>query len=400
MALLVSLSLACGASSRKAVGECDGDADADGDVRYEACPEIGLSCSNSTQIDAVLLEVCAVSSAVAQAAWEVDLAARRICNALAIADCDGDLGAVVANVNAELAARFEFAEVLEVRLGPGRCAANADAARSIADWCEGRGDPASVELSCEGLCSGACSGECTGDLSCDVAAHGLSCEGACEGACDLSVGASCEGVCIGACDAGCSCTNAYGECRGRCDGDCAGVCRTDVAIACPGTCSGRCLVHPGSASCTGGALCCGNCNGACAGECDGVPRPTDASVECQTASAIEGVVRGTCTTADVEIDFMPSGASGNGDRAALVAAVAAIDLHYPAILSAFERLDRLLATVEDLSGSIAGLADTDVDLDADVLVCLIEQLPAALDLLADAAARITATVSATAALSA
>ena len=405
LALWVAAAFACGSSSRPAGEECDADADgdtdadSDGDVPGYFCPGIGVGCTDATPIDAVLLAVCSLSRAAAEAAWEVDVATRRICRALAIDGCDDpSLEVVVANVNAELAARFAFTESYEATWQPHTCAANLDTARSIAAWCEGGGDPTAVELSCEGLCTGRCSGTCSGLLSCDVAARGVACDGACEGACDLAAAGACGGTCFGSCDASCSCTDADGECRGTCEGNCAGACRLDGAASCSGSCFGRCLVDPGDAACTAGALCRGSCDAECAGECDGIARAIDASVECQTAAAVEGVVGGSCEPPDLDIDFTFSG--GAEDRAAFVAAVAALDEHFPSLVAAVARMDRIVDAAGELSGPLTALVDTDVEVDAEALVCLAERIPAAADLLVGATARLTVAITAAVSLTA
>jgi hypothetical protein len=328
--------------------ECTGDGIAEGNA----------SISGVASVDAFFQSVINFQARAGMVTSGIDAEIRAIGAAFNI---EGD---VAAGLQTKIDANLEGG--LEIVAEPARCQVDAQASVQAAASCEGKVDPGSVEVQCQGSCEVeasadvSCSAEA--DLKCTVTAPSVACEGECKGTCSVSgsAAANCSGTCNGACDGTCSLMNGDGECAGSCEGTCMGSCdvQLEASASCEGTCRGECTVTNPDAGCEGGirAECeaQGNAMVMCEGRCSGEVTPPSASVECQATAKAEASMNVECSPPRIAVHYQFAADVDAEARAEFEAGLRVLEARLPALLASVRKAEFMVGAGADLTSAAEG----------------------------------------------
>ncbi len=375
------------------------------------CPAEGIAEGNAAISG--IAEVDAFFGAVV----DVSAAANGISGALqaeldAIALSVGlEPGAAAADIRAAVEAKIGDAVAegsLNINYQEPRCEASVDVAIAAAAECDAEVDPGSATVECSGGCEvqGGVMASCEGDatLTCTGTAPNFACEGSCEGSCELEVAAGCEGTCRGTCNGTCSVVDAQGNCAGACEGECQGTCELEAGGSCSGMCTGSCTYEPGDVGCEADAT--AKCEASadasvqCEGRCEGEVEPPEVKAECQASVDAKANASIECTPPQLAVTWQWR-AELEGDlmaQAEFKAWLQGFKGHIGVMLAAKAKADILIesldtlgtAGVDALQGATGLVADADIVGAFKFSTCALPELPAAVTVVGDAAAGLSA----------
>jgi hypothetical protein len=316
----------------------------------------------------------------------------------------GDFG-LAATEKLQTALKAQFDANLEggvvFQYQPPRCAVDAAATLQAQARCEGKVDPGSVMVECDGGCNVQASADvkCAADvdLKCTYTGPTVDCKGSCSGTCEakLDAAAKCSGTCRGMCMGSCSAfSDEKGtQCAGSCDGMCMGSCeaKLEASAECKGTCRGECTVTNPTGGCMGAAR--AECHATakakvmCEGKCEGEFTPPMAKVECQASAKAEAHLNVQCTPPTLALSYKLKAKAG----AELMAQAkfegalrSLVSVRLPALLQASARATSIATAGEGLrvsagdavKASFTTLAKADASLKATFGVkCAFDELP-------------------------
>jgi hypothetical protein len=314
---------------------------------------------------------------------------------------------------------------LTVEAEPAKCQVDAKATLEAQAKCDVDVKPGMASVKCNGTCEldADAKVECdaNAELQCTATAPSIECSGSCSGTCEVNLmaEAECSGTCNGSCSGNCSAYVKDGsgnaQCAGKCDGMCMGSCKAEVAAdgKCEGKCEGQCTTTPGDAKCDASAhascKAMGNVMAECHGRCDGDIEPPSAKAECQASAKAEAKVNVECTPPRVAISYVFKADVDASAKAKFEAGLKNLEVRLPALLASIKKAKLVVDAGTGLTADAKAAVSTAVQAQIDAkpslrasigLTCAIKQLPNVADAIATSSTKLSASVKASADLTA
>ena len=405
-----------------------------GDIGEVLAAECGIGCPGAT-VDGVKIKTFAEGNAAISGVPGVDAFFSAALNFQGVADnvsagieaqldlirADFELGA---NADLSTALKAKFDANLDggavFKFTPGKCSVDASASLKAQASCEGKVNPGSAMVDCEGSCEvdpGMVDVQCSGefDVECTYEGPKVDCQGTCQGSCEGKVGASadCKGTCRGECDGTCSAMADVGggkaECAGSCMGTCKGTCEVQLMAEamCSGTCRGECKVTAPMGGCSGAAHaeCKAKANGPsvkCSGKCVGKVEPPSAEVHCKASAKAQAQLNVQCTPPRLALDYhFKSSVSAEAQAAFQADLDTLVNVRLPALLQASARADFVQDAGEGLGAAGKTALQTAFNKIAEGKInfrttygisCAVDQVDPALKAIDDSRDRLTASL--------